>query len=109
VNKQRKWRFVPDGATKKEGGSYSGPRTGFFRCWYVTGGDGVKFRRCPYVPGGWKVQKNRTTYDDKPVEYEVKNSEDINALDAFVGVQSYAGYGNVRPVEAVKGNAGEGQ
>ncbi|EKW5591849.1 hypothetical protein FOT81_13740 [Raoultella planticola] len=95
MSKQRKWRFVVEGAEKHQGGTYSGPRTGEFRIWYVTGGDGVKFRRCPYAPGGWKVKKNRTTYDDKPVEYVVKNPEDISALNAFVGEKPYAGYRRV--------------
>jgi hypothetical protein len=85
MSKQRKWRFVVEGAEKFQGGTYSGTRTGEFRTWYVTGGDGVKFRRCPYTDGGWKVQKNRTTYDDKPVGSIVKNPDDISALDAFVG------------------------
>lgn len=95
MNKQRKWRFVVEGAEKFQGGTYSGPRIGEFRVWYVTGGDGVKFRRCPYTDGGWKVQKNRTTFDDKPVEYIVKSPDDILALDAFVGERPYAGYGRV--------------
>lgn len=94
MTNRRKWRFVAEGAVKTEGGGYCGTRVGgLFRVWYVTGGDGVKFRRCPYTPGGWKVQKNRTTYDDKPVEYAVKNADDIAALNTFVGVEPYAGYG----------------
>lgn len=96
MSTQRKWRFVDEGAEKQEGGTYSGPRTGVFQVWYVAGGDGVKFRRCPYTPGGWKVQKNRTTYDGKPVEYAVNNPEDILSLDAFVGEKPYAGYGRVQ-------------
>lgn len=96
MSKQRKWSFVATGAEKSEGGTHSGPRTGIFKVWYVTGGDGVKFRRCPYAPGGWKVQKNRLTYDDRPVEYAVKNADDIAALDEFVGVAPYAGYGRSR-------------
>lgn len=91
---KRKWAFVPDGATKMRGGEYGGPRVGgVFHVWYVTGGDGVKFRRCPYTTTGWKVQKNRTTYDGKPVEYEVKNADDVAALNAFVGEPDYRGYG----------------
>ncbi|MGL9720116.1 hypothetical protein [Symbiopectobacterium sp.] len=105
MTNQRKWRCVAEGAEKNEGGSYSGPRTGFFRIWYVTGGDGVKFRRCPYVPSGWKVQKNRTTYDDKSVEYAVTNADDIAALDSFVGVEPYAGYGNAAAPRCKDGDA----
>ncbi len=94
MSKKRKWSFVSEGAEKMKGGQYNGPRTGgIVIVWYVTGGDGVMFRRCPYTPGGWKVQKNRTSYDGKPIEYVVKNADDIAALDAFVGVAPYAGYG----------------
>lgn len=43
MSKQRKWRFVVEGAEKFQGGTYSGTRTGEFRVWHVTGGDGVNF------------------------------------------------------------------
>lgn len=94
MDKKRKWRFVPEGATKLQGGQYEGPRVGgVFRVWYVTGGDGVKFHRTPYAPRGWKVQKNRTSFGGKPVEYVVSNPADIEALDAFVGENPYQEFG----------------
>lgn len=91
--RQPKWSFVVEGAEKRQGGSYSGERIGFFRVWYVTGGDGVKFQRSPYVVGGWTVQKRRLSFDGIPIEFVVKNTDDLNALNAFVGVEPYSGYG----------------
>ena len=92
---KRKWSFVREGATKQEGGAYKGKRMGgLFRIWYVTGGDGTKFQRSPYSATGWKVQKNRTTYNDEHVLYDVKNEDDVAALEKFVDIPlPYRGYG----------------
>lgn len=95
---KRKWAFVQEGATSIQGGHYSGPRVGgTFHVHYVTGGDGVKFMRSPYSPHGWKVEKNRTKYEsqisESKVQFNVTNEEDLAALDAFVGVERYKGWG----------------
>ena len=92
MTKKVPFAFVPEGAIKRQGGSYSGPMIGFFRIWYVTGGDGVSFMRDPYVPWGWKVKKNRLNYEDRPVWYRVKRLADVEALNEFVGVEFYQGY-----------------
>lgn len=93
MTNRRKWYLIAERAVRTEGGSYSGPRIGgLFRVWYVTGGDGFKIRLGSYTLGGWKVQKKRITYDDKPVEYAVKNAEDIASRNTFVEVKYYAVY-----------------
>lgn len=86
------YMFVLEGAEKRQGGNYSGPQLGFFRIWYVTGGDGTKFVRSPYVDGGWQVAKRRIGYDGRNVWYKVRRASDIMRLDAFVGVKPYVGY-----------------
>jgi hypothetical protein len=92
---KRKWAFVPEGAQiKASGGRYSGPSVGgSFNTYIVHGGDGVVFERTPYADHGWKVEKNKTNYQNQKVQYNVTNEEDLAALDKFVGEQRYKGFG----------------